>query len=77
MALRMALGEPLAHEAIDAGASIFTSDVPMLCWCTPLIWRSKAPKDIEHQVNFEAEALGLERQHDGTGPHNVDRHDST
>jgi N-6 DNA Methylase len=31
----------------------------------------KALKDIEHQVNFEAEALGLERQHDGTGPHNV------
>jgi hypothetical protein len=28
-------------------------------------------KDIEHQVNFEAEALGLERQHDVTGPHNV------
>jgi methylase of polypeptide subunit release factors len=31
----------------------------------------KALKDIEHQVNFEAEALGLERQHDVTGPHNV------
>jgi hypothetical protein len=31
----------------------------------------KCLKDIEHQVNFEAEALGLERQHDGTGPHNV------
>jgi len=28
-------------------------------------------KDIEHQVNLEAEALGLERQHDLTGPHNV------
>jgi methylase of polypeptide subunit release factors len=28
-------------------------------------------KDIEHQVNLEAEALGLERQHDVTGPHNV------
>ena len=31
----------------------------------------KCLKDIEHQANFEAEALGLERQHDGTGPHNV------
>jgi hypothetical protein len=31
----------------------------------------KALKDIEHQVNLEAEALGLERQHDVTGPHNV------
>lgn len=31
----------------------------------------KCLKDIEHQVNLEAEALGLERQHDGTGPHNV------
>lgn len=31
----------------------------------------KALKDIEHQVNFEAEALGLERQYDVTGPHNV------
>ncbi len=31
----------------------------------------KCLKDIEHLVNFEAEALGLERQHDVTGPHNV------
>lgn len=31
----------------------------------------KAIKDVEHQVNFEAEALGLERQLDVTGPHNV------
>ena len=31
----------------------------------------KALKEIEHQVNLEAEQLGLERQHDGTGPHNV------
>ena len=31
----------------------------------------KALKDIEHQVNLEAEALGLQRQHDVTGPHNV------
>jgi N-6 DNA Methylase len=31
----------------------------------------KTLKDIEHQVNFEAEALGLESQHDVTGPHNV------
>jgi hypothetical protein len=31
----------------------------------------KTIKDLEHQVNFEAEALGLERQHDVTGPHNV------
>lgn len=31
----------------------------------------KALKDVEHQVNLEAEALGLERQIDGTGPHNV------
>jgi type II restriction/modification system DNA methylase subunit YeeA len=31
----------------------------------------KCLKDIEHQVNMEAEALGLERQHDVTGPHNV------
>lgn len=31
----------------------------------------KCLKDIEHQVNLEAEAIGLERQHDGTGPHNV------
>ena len=31
----------------------------------------KALKDIEHLANHEAEALGLERQHDVTGPHNV------
>jgi hypothetical protein len=31
----------------------------------------KCLKDIEHQVNLEAEALGLQRQHDVTGPHNV------
>lgn len=31
----------------------------------------KALKDIEHQVNLEAEALGLDRQQDVTGPHNV------
>ena len=31
----------------------------------------KCLKDIEHQVNLEAEALGLGRQHDVTGPHNV------
>ena len=31
----------------------------------------KCLKDIEHQVNLDAEALGLERQHDVTGPHNV------
>lgn len=31
----------------------------------------KALKDLEHQVNLEAEALGLERQLDVTGPHNV------
>jgi len=31
----------------------------------------KCLKDIEHQVNLEAEALGLPRQHDVTGPHNV------
>jgi type II restriction/modification system DNA methylase subunit YeeA len=28
----------------------------------------KTLKDIEYQVNLEAEALGLERQHDVTGP---------
>ena len=31
----------------------------------------KCLKDIEHQVNLDAEALGLQRQHDVTGPHNV------
>ena len=31
----------------------------------------KCLKDLEHQVNLEAEALGLERQHDVTGPHNA------
>ena len=31
----------------------------------------KALKDVEHQANIEAEALGLERQIDVTGPHNV------
>ena len=31
----------------------------------------KGLKDLEHQVNLEAEALGLQRQHDVTGPHNV------
>lgn len=31
----------------------------------------KCLKDIEHQVNLEAEALGLQRQHDVTGSHNV------
>lgn len=28
-------------------------------------------KDVEHKVNLEAEALGLHRQQDVTGPHNV------
>jgi hypothetical protein len=31
----------------------------------------KCLKDVEHQINLEAEQLGLERQLDGTGPHNV------
>ena len=31
----------------------------------------KTLKDIEHRVNLEAEELGLERQYDVTGPHNV------
>lgn len=31
----------------------------------------KALKGIEHQVNLEAQALGLQRQHDVTGPQNV------
>jgi hypothetical protein len=31
----------------------------------------KCLKDIEHQANLEAEAMGLQRQHDVTGPHNV------
>ena len=31
----------------------------------------KALKDVEHKVNLDAEALGLQRQHDVTGPHNV------
>jgi hypothetical protein len=31
----------------------------------------KCLKDIEHQVKLGAEQLGLERQHDVTGPHNV------
>ncbi len=31
----------------------------------------KCLKDIEHQVNLDAETLGLERQLDVTGPHNV------
>jgi type II restriction/modification system DNA methylase subunit YeeA len=31
----------------------------------------KCLKDIEHQVNLEAEALGLQRQYDVTGPHNL------
>ena len=31
----------------------------------------KTIKDVEHQVNLEAEQLGLERQLDVTGPHNV------
>lgn len=31
----------------------------------------KALKDLEHKVNLEAETLGLQRQHDVTGPHNV------
>ncbi len=31
----------------------------------------KSLKDIEHQANLEAEQLGLERQHDVSGPHNV------
>ena len=31
----------------------------------------KALKDLEHKINLEAEALGLQRQHDVTGPHNV------
>lgn len=31
----------------------------------------KALKDLEHRINLEAEALGLQRQHDVTGPHNV------
>lgn len=31
----------------------------------------KSLKDFEHQVNLEAEELGLQRQYDVTGPHNV------
>lgn len=31
----------------------------------------KALKDLEHKINLEAETLGLQRQHDVTGPHNV------
>lgn len=31
----------------------------------------KALKDIEHAINLEAESLGLQRQVDVTGPHNV------
>jgi hypothetical protein len=31
----------------------------------------KCLKDIEHQINLDAEAMGLERQNDVTGPHNV------
>jgi type II restriction/modification system DNA methylase subunit YeeA len=31
----------------------------------------KALKDLEHKINLEAEALGLQRQQDVTGPHNV------
>ena len=31
----------------------------------------KSLKDIEHQANLDAESLGLQRQHDVTGPHNV------
>ena len=31
----------------------------------------RALKDIEHKVNLEAETLGLHRQQDVTGPHNV------
>jgi len=31
----------------------------------------KALKDLEHKVNLDAETLGLQRQHDVTGPHNV------
>jgi len=31
----------------------------------------KALKDVEHAVNLEAESLGLQRQVDVTGPHNV------
>lgn len=31
----------------------------------------KALKDLEHKVNLDAETLGLQRQQDVTGPHNV------
>lgn len=31
----------------------------------------KSLKDFEHRVNLEAEELGLQRQYDVTGPHNV------
>lgn len=31
----------------------------------------KSLKDFEHKVNLEAEELGLQRQYDVTGPHNV------
>lgn len=31
----------------------------------------KTLKDVEHRVNLDAETLGLQRQHDVTGPHNV------
>jgi len=36
-----------------------------------LVLALKCLKDIEHRVNLEAEALGLERQIEVTGPHNV------
>ena len=47
-----------AHRVLDPCVAAVTSST----------WRSRCLKDIEHQVNLEAEALGLERQHGVTGP---------
>lgn len=82
-ALAKAIGKSKKHgdkawrdaQAVFVGFLVRLRDYRVLdpaCGSGNFLYLSlKCLKDIEHQVNLEAEALGLERQHDMTGPHNV------
>jgi len=83
VALAKAIGKSKKHgdrawrdaQAVFVGFLVRLRDYRVLdpaCGSGNFLYLSlKCLKDIEHQVNLEAEALGLERQHDMTGPHNV------
>jgi len=66
---------PLAPDDVDALRAASTLDwsaIDPACGSGNFLYLAlKCLKDIEHQVNLDAEALGLPRQHDVTGPHNV------